>query len=195
MKKVLPCALLLLLAGCAGPYDLEEQAQKLKVKAATTTHQDSELPGQIKGTGWRMRWNTRDPHNINGPTLPVLDAVAQAGHMTDRDDNVYAVLDDVRAQLFREGKPAADITAPRITANRRDRIMIGIGGVRVNSLTDPPDTVITADKITWDTRTGKIVAVGNAQVTQNQENGIVNTHRGGRITFDTTLRSFDVEAE
>ena len=49
--------------------------------------------------------------------------------------------------------------------------MLGLGGCTVHSLTDPPNTVVTADKITWNSRVSEVVATGNAHVTRRPLQG------------------------
>lgn len=151
-------------------------------------------PGSITGKGWNIRWRKRDPDHPEGAALPVLYANSKTGSMADQDDNVIIQLNDVHARLFQKGKQSAIIYADKIDANQHDKIIIGTGNVRVNSISNPPDTVVTADKITWDTDTRKIIAEGNARVTRKPKNGgTVFTHEGGVITFDLGLQEFDIK--
>lgn len=153
---------------------------------------DQNLTGEISGTNWHIPWTIRD---AKGRHVPALIADAREGEMNNLDASYSMRLHGVQAQLFQEGVHAADIKAAQVDANSDDHIIIGTGGVRVTSLTNPPDTVITADKITWDPRSFKMTAVGHAQVTQRPRNGgLPITQSGGRITFDTKFQKIEVDS-
>lgn len=150
------------------------------------------LTGEISGTNWHIPWMI---HDAKGRAVPALIADARQGEMNNLDDSYTMRLHGVRAKLYQEGVHAADIQAAQVDANSDDHIIIGTGGVQVVSLTNPPDTVVTADKITWDPRSFKMVAVGHAKVVQRPRNGGVPiTQTGGRITFDTKFQKIEVEA-
>jgi len=149
------------------------------------------LTGEVKGTNWHIPWTIRD---AKGKTVPALIADARKGEMNNLDDGYAMHLHGVQAELFQEGVHAADIVAEEVDANSEEKIIVGTGGVRVSSLTNPPDTVITADKITWDPQTARMVAVGHALVTQRPPKGVPITQTGGRITFDTKFQKIKVEA-
>jgi hypothetical protein len=182
------CALLLL-SGCAGANNRQNNRPK---PPETEADRQANLPGAITGSGWHIQWRERNPKRPEKP-LRVLEAVAQTGELADQDDTNTMRLREVRARLYRNGQAAADIQAPQLTANQRDRILVGTGGVTLTSLADPPDTVVTADKITWDTHTGKIAGVGNAHVLQRLPDGTINEHQGYRVTYNNAEKTFDVE--
>jgi hypothetical protein len=166
------------------------------VNDAKAEQAGSALPAAITGRGWHIPWVTRDPKNPQGPVIPLMVADARTGAMSDENRNVVIDLGGVHVQLYREGAATGDIEAPRVTADERTRVVIGTGGVTVRSRTDPPDTVIKADKIAWDTRAGRIVAVGHARVHQLAHDGSpAISQSGGRITFDTTFKNIDVQAQ
>lgn len=154
--------------------------------------QDQTLTGEISGTNWHIPWTIRD---AKGKAIPALIADARQGEMNNLDESYTMRLRGVRAKLFQAGVHAADIVAAQVDANSDDHLIVGTGGVRVTSLTNPPDTVITADKLTWDPRSYKMVAVGHARITQRPRNGGVPiTQTGGRITFDTKFQKIEVES-
>lgn len=154
--------------------------------------QAQNLTGEVSGTNWHIPWTIRD---AKGRTVPALIADARQGEMNNLDDGYSMRLNGVKAKLFRDGVHTADIVAAQVDANSDDHMIIGTGGVRVTSLTSPPDTVVTADKITWDLNSSKMVAVGHALVTQRPRNGgIPITQTGGRITFDTKFQKFAVDS-
>lgn len=174
----------LVLTGCGTPKT-SAKASKADTKQNKTTAQivKEELPNAVTGKGWHLPWYTRDPNNPERQ-IPVFQADAQTGALTGNTDNITAQLHKVNVVLYRDGKPAATAQAPRLTANRRDKIIVGTGGVRIVSLTDPPDTVITADKIRWDTRTSHIVATGSAHAKGKMKNGLPVDVSGNHITYD-----------
>lgn len=149
------------------------------------------MTGEISGSNWHIPWTVRD---AKGRAIPALIADARQGEMNNLDASYSMRLHGVRAKLYQEGVHAADIVATQVDANSEDHLIVGTGGVRVTSLTNPPDTVVTADNITWDPRTFKMVAVGHAQVTQRPQNGGTPiTETGGRITFDTKFKKIKIE--
>jgi hypothetical protein len=183
-------AILLLLAtgGCAG--------KKPPVKASDATQAKkpakAELPGQLTGKGWHISWLTRDPKNPNGPQIPVLSADADRGEIMNTATPALRLW-NVHARMFHNGIQSANITAPQVTASQGDWIFIGTGGVTVESLTDPPDTVITGDKVTWNMKIKRLLAEGHARLTHRAPDGKVSMAEGNRITFDTALKTSTLE--
>lgn len=178
--------LLPVLAGCGPdppPRPVQQEPEIEKIE---------QLKGTVTGKGWYVPWKVRDPKDPNR-SVPVMIANAETGAMKNDDGNVRVQLRKVRAQLFREGKPAAYVEAQEVSANRRDRVVIGKGNVIVHSLSDPPDTVVRADRMRWDTQSGAIVASGNAQVTRRLANGQLATSLSNRVLFDTRLKDFVIE--
>ncbi len=180
--------LLLVGGGCRAMHPVAaDPPQKAQNTAATQT----DLPGAITGNGWRIHWRMRDPAHPNR-SLRVLDAEARSGELADQDDTETVLLHEVHARLYREGKPAAVIEAPQVTANQRDGILIGTNGVTLHSLVDPPNTIVTADTITWNTHTGAIEGTGNTHTVQlNPDGTIRNEQQGGRVTYDFKQKMFN----
>lgn len=157
---------LLLLAGCGKAHPLQDRPD-----SHAAEDKSSYIPGEIHGRGWHIPWHARDPKNPHGPPIKVLTADAQTGSMAQQDTNIVLRLQHVHAKLYQEGKPAAIVDAGEITTDRDSKVVIGTGDVTVTSLTDPPDTVITADKMTWDQSTSKVIAIGNVHARQRKRNG------------------------
>ena len=134
------------------------------------------VPGGIHGHGWHIPWRVADPKHPNGPPLKVLIADADDGSMAHQDDNILLHLEHVHAKLFRAGNAAALVQADEVTTDRNSKVVVGTGHVIVTSLSDPPDTVITSDKMTWDRSTSKVVAIGNVHARQT---------RAGKPSSDT----------
>lgn len=176
------------LAGCGKP---PKKVAEPKPKAQAPELQ--ELKGAVTGSGWHIPWTTRDPKNPKSKPIRVLIADAEEGAMKNDDGNLRVVLQNARVKMFRDGKPAASLDAAILSANRDERVVIGSGGVTLFSLQDPPDTVIKAQKMVWNTRGNTIVAVGNAHITHRLKNGTMTTSSGGRVTFDTKLEDITIE--
>ncbi len=141
--------------------------------------------GKVNGRGWHLPWYRRDPMHPNGPPIPVLIAEAQTGEMTRRNGNPEIVMRNVQARLYQKGIYAADVHAAKIRANQQDSKVYASGGCRVNSILNPADTVLTADRITWETQNTRFVAEGNARVERRPRNGDVPiTQEGGKIVYD-----------
>ena len=184
------CAIapLLLLNGCTKPVTPAQAAAKIKIVKPVKT----ELPGKLSGAGWHIPWFTRDPKNPNGPLIPVLIADAKHGEIMNTQTATLR-LRDVHAKMYRNGIQSADIKAPQVTVNQGDWIFVGTGGVTVRSLADPPDTVITGDKVTWKVKSKELVAEGNAYIEHREKDGKLSTAHANRITFDTALKTSSFE--
>jgi hypothetical protein len=181
-------ALLLLAVGGCTPTKRPAQLREEKKPPKTTK---TELPGHLTGKKWHIPWYTRDPKNPSGRMIPVLIADAEEGEIVNTS-SATLLLSEVHAQMFHNGDKSATIDAPHVTTNQSDWIFVGTGGVTVRSLTDPPDTVIYGDKVTWNMKTKILVAEGHARITQTA-NGKVNTVFTNRITFDTALKELKGE--
>src|SRR4051812_17146411 len=105
-------ALLLLVfgAGCG------KQPRGAEAKPVEKKDLRAQLPGEVTGFGLHIPWVKRDPEHPNGPPVPVLIADAKSGVLTNDEENPTVLLRDARVRLFRNGKPAATIDAPQITA-------------------------------------------------------------------------------
>ena len=181
--------LLVAVGGCAG---VKPPAKPKPADAKVKKPAKSEQFGKLTGRGWHIPWYTRDPKNPNGPLIPVLIADAKEGAIINTAKATLQ-LRDVQARMFRNGIQSADIIAPNVTANQSESVFVGTGGVTVRSITDPPDTVITGDKVTWNMKTKVLVAEGHAHITNRTPDGKTSTAEGNRITFDTALKTSSLE--
>jgi|SRR5579871_1575119 len=182
------------LAGGCGPKP-PPAAPKSNASATSAAQAAQEaqadLPGKITGTGFHIPITKRDPKNPNGPPIPVLTADAQSGDIQNQGASPGIFLRGVRARIFREGKPAADLMAPQMTYDRSHKTVIATGGVRMASLPAPAQTTVTADQMTWDTATSQIVAVGHAFATTHQKGNDIQ-QSGGRITIDMAKKPYEI---
>ncbi len=144
-----------------------------------------DLVGKLNGRGWYLPWYKRDPKHPNGPPMPVLLAEAETGEIVKRSDNPAVVMHHVHAKLFQKGVHAANIVANKVRADEQAEKVFAIGNCKVTSLLNPSDTVLTADRITWDTANSRLVAEGHAHVERKPRNGgVPMSQDGGRIVFD-----------
>ena len=152
-----------------------------------------ELVGKVNGRGWYLPWYTRDPKNPNGPPIHVLSAEAVSGEITNREGKPVVVLHRVNAKLYQKGVHAANVRAGKVRASQIDNMVFGTGGCRVVSLLNPADTVLTADRITWDTRNTLFIAEGHAHVERTPRNGgLPIVQEGGKIVYDLEHNTISV---
>ncbi len=140
----------------------------------------------LSGTGWNIKIQSRGQHG-SGPLEIVLQAKADTGEVRDPHD-LTVQLKGVRAQLYHEGLHTATITAPIASANQKQKTLIAEGGVTVTSLTDPPDTVVTSDKLYWNAAHNELVAEGHARAVMRTHEGGIRSTTGDRLYFDTKLK-------
>lgn len=93
---------------------------------------------------------------------PIWKAGFAEGHASQMGDNAIADLTDVKAVLYRNGQPAANLTAPVVSANNKSRELTASGGVKIVSLAE--NGSVTADKLVWKSREDKIYATGGVHM-------------------------------
>jgi len=163
-----------------------------EVKAPPAKH-PLDLVGKVNGRGWYLPWYTRDPKKPNGPPIPVLIAEAETGEITKHNDNPEIVMRHVHARIYQKGVHSANVEAAKIRANQLERTVFASGGCTVTSLLNPTDTVLTADRITWDTENTRFVAEGHAHVERRpRDGGTPITQSGGKIVYDTEKNTVTV---
>jgi hypothetical protein len=180
--------------GCAAhPVDAPAAAQLARVAQSTPAAQAGaaaakhplELIGKVKGSRWHVPWYTRDPKHPNGPPIPVLIAEAATGEIARRNGSPEIVMRKVHARIFQKGVHAADLDAGKVRANQQEKRVFASGGCKVVSVLNPADTVVTADRITWDAANAQFVAEGHAHVVRTpRDGGLPISQEGGRIIYD-----------
>jgi hypothetical protein len=180
------CGALLACGGCKKlSFPQKAKADKPDDHAAK-----ADLPGGVTGEGWHIHWETPDPAHP-GSVLTLMDADARRGEMADSDEDDTVLLYDVRAKLYRNGKYVANIVAPTATASQHRKTVDGSGGVTLVSVSDPPNTVVTADTMNWNINTDKIVATGHAHITRSAKgNEKPFTQTGDKVIYDTKRKDF-----
>ena len=90
-------------------------------------------------------------------------------------------LTDVTACLYKDGKVASRMVAPRVVADSSKKEVRAFGGVKVTSLAD--GTTASADEMVWKPREDKIIGTGGVRMDKG------NIHiRAQSITTDTALK-------
>lgn len=96
-----------------------------------------------------------------------------------------------KATLFRNGKPASVITANRLTADDKSRLLKAFGGVVVRSLEHSGTPTARADEVTWEHDKDRIHGKGNVKVTADTGWEIP----AASFTGDTRLQKLDVQGD
>jgi hypothetical protein len=172
-----------MLCGCGKSH---AAPNRKPTKAELALKAKKEIPGEITGNGWHIRWLSRAQTGKRDlETVALADAAR--GAIND-PANPTITLYDVVAKVYRNGEQTGTINAPVMTANQTDKVLHATGGVRLTSITDPPDTVVTGDSMRWDTSRNKLVVTGNARAIVVKPGEKPNTTVGDRLVFDTKLK-------
>ncbi len=169
--------------GCAkrkNVVDKKPTKEELALKAR------KEIPGEISGRVWTIKWFKR---SVKGNKALKLELVSYSseGSITD-PQNPTVLLHDVRAEIFLEGIHTATITADTMRGNQQEHELVATGHARVVSLTNPPDTVVTANTITFNTNTNIMIASGHATAMQKGAGNKTSFTQGDRLRFDSRLK-------
>ncbi len=155
-------------------------------KAELELKAKKEIPGEITGTTWHIRWlNPAATGNHDLQTVVLADSAH--GSVSD-PANPTITLYEVAAKIFRDGAQTGTVYAPVVAANQRDKVLLATGGVKLTSITDPPDTVVTGDAMRWDTTRNRLVVIGNARAVVLRPGQKPDTTTGDTLVFDTKLK-------
>ena len=170
LRQMLPLILLLVSAAHAAPKaappDPTSPLAGLDVSGSQVSilQPDPKRPGKFVFKIWAA--------GVNGAALP--------------GNNVQGTLSSVTALLFQKGVVTARMLAPKAFADSTKQSVVGSGGVRVWSLTQP-GTTLSADKVTWLAQRNTVEAVGHV-VYRSGKTGL--TIHVPRLTADTALKTF-----
>jgi hypothetical protein len=99
----------------------------------------------------------------------------------EADGSARVELSHVEASLYKDGKVASRMVAPRVVADSTKKEVRGYGGVKVTSLAD--GTTAFADEMIWKPREDRIIGTGGVRMDKG------NIHiRAQSITTDTALK-------
>jgi len=124
-----------------------------------------------------------------GKTMAQVKADATAvghGEGAAKVSDPIGIASNATATLYQKGKPVAVLTADKLHADRDERTLIGVGHVKVRSLTQPdaPPT-IQADTMTWGYKENHIEGSGHVLLTRGESMQLP----GASFTADTELKS------
>ncbi len=98
----------------------------------------------------------------------VAEIMAESGAATGAGaDDAVGEMRNARATLYRDGVPAATMTANKLEPDTRTRTITGTGNVRLTSRTlfNGVVTAVRADRMVWEYDRDKIHGTGNVLVT------------------------------
>ena len=91
----------------------------------------------------------------------------------------------VNAEMYSMGKHTLNVVASHMTLNQKDNSLIGTGGCTVTSLQNPPNTVLTADRIEWKTDGRILRATGRTKlISQPKPQDAPLTQEGESTIYD-----------
>ncbi len=185
-KCIIPTALLILAAALSGCGKSNAIPNRKPTKAELELKAKKEIPGEITGTSWHIRWLNPSPTGKHELQTVVL---ADSAHGAVNDpSNPTITLYQVAAKIFRDGAQTGTVYAPVVTANQRDKVLIATGSVLLKSITNPPDTVVTGDRMRWYTSRSRLVVMGNARAVVLRPGQKPDTTTGDTLVFDTKLK-------
>ena len=166
-------------------------SQKSSPLPPLITKKKAELQlGKVAGKGWYLPWYRLE----KGKYVPVLIANAENGDLLNktgwnarhqRQNYLIAKMNVVNAEMYSMGKHTLNVVAPHMTLNQKDNSLIGTGGCTVTSLQDPPNTVLTADRIEWKTDGRILRATGRTKlISQPKPQDAPLTQEGESTIYD-----------
>lgn len=186
IKRLSGAAILLTSLALCGCGKSNAVPNRKLTKAELELRAKKEIPGEISGTGWHIRWLNPAATGKRGLQTVVL---ADSAHGAISDPaNPTISLYDVAAKIFRDGAQTGTVYAPLVAANQHDKVLLATGGVKLTSITDPPDTVVTGDAMRWDTTRNRLIVTGNARAVVLRPGRKPDTTTGDTLVFDTKLK-------
>jgi len=121
---------------------------------------------------------------------PVMQITAQGGIGGTGDGMTFGELTKGRATLYRDGKAVATLTADKMKADNKTRILTATGNVLVRSRNDTDGTPksVRADTMRWDHDKNQITGDGHVVLAY----GATVQIPGRSFVADTAIQSFDV---
>jgi LPS export ABC transporter protein LptC len=156
-----------LLAGCAG---------KGKPPAAVTKKQ---APKQEK-TAVKAEFHKAHISWADAKGRPVMEASFKEAVASSNGDTAIVELVGVKADLFRDGKPASSLRAERIVADSRKKEIRAAGNIRITSR---DGSSAQCERATWKSSANKIIGSGGVKLTKGNI-----TITADRFEADTGLK-------
>lgn len=161
LALVLIFVLGLLLFGCERPAT-RKRATDGNTAGSTKTrsnnsNQKPENEGRLKATfrGAEIAWDDENGH-------PIWRAQFKQATASQTGEGAVVEITGVEASLYREGKLASKLVAPRVVADSRTREVRATGGVKVVSALHKSSA--SADRLVWKPRQDKLIASGGVRM-------------------------------
>lgn len=141
-------------------------------------------PDDLGGYAQGVQVDLPDP-KLPGRPLCHVDASAATGQSAA--NGFLGTMTRVTATLYRQGRPAAILYAPRAqgSVQGKSTVITGTGGVFIKSLLHP-GTTIRSNTMVWKAATNGLVASGHVVFTDGKTH---LTIRGPRATADTVMQT------
>jgi len=111
----------------------------------------------------------------------VLEAHFKEATISQVDGDATAELYGVQADLYRNGKVASSLTAPRVVADTRSKEVRASGGVKI--ISEGEDATVLSERLVWKSDEDKIVGEGAVKLTK----GNISV-RAQKFEADTALK-------
>ncbi len=161
-------------AGCGRKPAVEKPTRAAGQPARPAEPEPERTKVDARFEGARVTWDDDQGKRI-------WEAGFKSATASAADGSAEVELIRVEASLYRDGKVASRMVAPRVVADSSKKEIRAYGGVKVTSLTD--NTTATADEMIWKPKENKIFGTGGVRMDRG------NIHiRARSITADTALK-------
>lgn len=147
------------------------------------------LPGRVRTTGPRIRWQQARP---GGGLTRQIDVTAALGTVDPQNES--GVMVKASGVLYVRNEPRARFEAPVVEAYRDRNTVIVPRGVHLASIA-PPGIDVVADRLTWRADLGRITAEGNVRFVHRPPGAARDAAWGGpfsRVTLNTELERISI---
>ena len=177
---IIGAATLCLLAGCSNRKTATATGSPTPPTKPTPT---PTLPPQFQGAAQRINITLFDAKGRK-----IAEVSGDSAGLTPVGKSQEVSVTRGKATLFKDGKPAATVSADRLTADNLSRILKATGGVVVRSLEQEGTPTARADTVTWEHDRDRIHGTGGVKVTADTGWEIP----AASFTGDTELKTLDV---
>lgn len=142
-------------AGCGRREPVKERVKPKE--SATSLKQPKEKKLEAEFERARITWDDDKGRRL-------WEAEFEEALASQTGESAVMELRDVKASLYKDGKVASRLIAPRVVADTRTREVRASGGVKVTSAADSAS--ISAERMTWKSRENKLIGVGTVRMTK-----------------------------
>lgn len=159
-------------AGCGRKPPAKQKTEQASVQPARPEPERRKTEARFEGA--RVTWDDDQGRRL-------WEAGFRSATAAEADGSATVELEGVEARLYRDGKVASRMVAPRVVADSAKKEIRASGGVKVTSLED--DSTATADEMVWKPKENRLVGTGGVRMDKG------NIHiRARSITTDTALK-------